>query len=348
MLSDKLKQRFCKDEKLNIQLFDNALFRQRLRLMNKLEAYQQFEILIQERFHGDEEAYLEEYNRVKEDIIQYIKNSEAFQTLNSANMNAYASPYSFRQSDVYKEHNVGKKFISIDMRHANFSALVSFSMDFKEKFHENFDWNSFMSKFTDIDHIKSSKYIRQVVFGNCNPKRQVAYEKYLMTQLLDELFKRDIVKESDVYSMCSDEIILSADNMSPESLKSIRTIVEQFVKAPLKVEPFLLGRFENTEAYLKGHLDETLSTVIKLEPKCVNPYDAPMIYRKLRGEQKTPNDLLFMHEGRLARYEEFRDVSISWTPPVKEQYKEEQSIIAKTEVEDYDERTENYHTQLFK
>ena len=344
MLSDKLKQRFCKDEKLNIQLFENALFRQRLRLMDKLEAYQQFENLIQDRFHGDEEAYLSEYNRVKEDIIQYIKNSEAFQTLNSADMNVFASPYNFRQADVYKEHNVGKKFLSIDMRHANFSALVSFSMNLNEKFHENFDWNSFMSKFTDIDHIKSSKYIRQVVFGNCNPKRQVAYEKYLMSLFLDKLLKKNIIKESDVYSLCSDEIILSADTMTHQQFQAIYDIAfaSQFELAPLKVEPFLLGRFENTEAYLKGHLDETLSQIVKLEPKCVNPYEAPVIYRKLRGEPQNPNDLLFMHEGRLARYEEFRNISISWTPPTKELQKEEQ------EVEDYDEQKNNYHSQLLK
>ena len=50
-------------------------------------------------------------------------------------------------------------------------------------------WEEFISKFTENKHIINSKYIRQVILGNCNPKRHITYEKYLMNEVLDILIK---------------------------------------------------------------------------------------------------------------------------------------------------------------
>ena len=61
-------------------------------------------------------------------------------------------------SDIYKPTNDGKRFISIDMKKANFHSLKAFAPDI----FDNADtWEDFMRKFTDDEHIIGSKYVRQ-------------------------------------------------------------------------------------------------------------------------------------------------------------------------------------------
>ena len=62
------------------------------------------------------------------------------------------------------------------MNKANFSALHNYNSNI---FNNKNTWEEYVSNFTNNEHIINSKYIRQVVLGNCNPKRCITYEKYL-------------------------------------------------------------------------------------------------------------------------------------------------------------------------
>ena len=50
-----------------------------------------------------------------------------------------------------------------------------------------------------------------------------------------------------------------------------------------------------TEAFIKLFDDGSY------ELKCVNPYEAPFIYRYMAGQPYTDNDMYFMFEKRLAK-----------------------------------------------
>lgn len=293
-LSEKLKQRFCKDNKLNIQLFAEPYFEERVEAFGQLDKYREFERLINERFSGNEELYFEHYNNVKDTIINYIKASEVYQALQSVDMNKYTCIYNIRQSDVYKQPNIGHKFISIDMSKANFSALVYFAKQNNVEFCESYDWEDFISRFTDIEHIKESKYIRQVVFGNCNPRRQVTYEKYLMSKVLDKLIiNLQLFSINDVYSLCSDEIILNADNLSEIDVAKIEDYVNKISKyyIPLTFEYYTLGNVKGTDAYIKKIHNK--NDEIKL--KCAGPIESLFIVKRIKGLPIEDNDFIFKY-----------------------------------------------------
>lgn len=311
VISDKLKARFCADNKISMQLYIEPYFTNRIKLFGYEEKYNNFISMIRDNFQNNEEAYFELYNKTKDDIINHIKNSKAFVLLNSDDMNKYKCEFNIRQSDVYKLPNVGKTFISIDIRKANFSSIVHYGIEHNTPFCESeYNWTEFMSQFTSIEHIIDSKYIRQVVFGNCNPKRQVTYEKYLMSLLLKEMIEVNLITEKDVYSMCSDEIVLYTDNMNEDMIDKLFDFINNKDKTwlPLKIEKYKLGKIDNTSAFVK--LIDNKEQESTLELKCVSPVDAPAIHRLISGSQLLDEDLYFLSDNRLAKFMDYPELKI--------------------------------------
>lgn len=300
-----IKQRFCKDNNVSIQLFDEPYFEERLRLLGFWDKWSQFLDMYEKHFDCNEEAYFEYYNQLKEKIIQYIKDSETFQLLNCDQtiMLHTDKDYQFKQSDVYKIPNIGKHFISIDMKKANFSALVYYGKLMNKQFFQSYNWNLFMKQFTDLEYFYSSKYIRQVVFGNCNPKRQILLEKSIMISLIKYLENFKYIELSDVYSVCSDEVIINVEGFSKKQLECIYSCVDAFSKiyVPLEFEYFKLGKILNTDGFIKKILDFDNNTK-DIKPKCLSPYEIPFVYKKLQGLPLSDTDMYFMHDGRLAKY----------------------------------------------
>ena len=75
-----LEKRFCKDRKLPINVFEEPYFSNRLRLLDELENYQSFRLMVRENFASDQD-YFAYYNTVKDKAIEFIKNSEAYKQM---------------------------------------------------------------------------------------------------------------------------------------------------------------------------------------------------------------------------------------------------------------------------
>lgn len=322
-ISLKLKERFCKDNRLSIKVFQEPYFSNRLQMVEgAYEKYLDFVEMIYKTkeeggFDGNEQDYFTEYNRVKDVAINYIKESYVYKELNSADMNKFASKVQLRQTDAYKDCNIGKDFLSIDLVKANFSSLVIYGRDElgltyedSRSFHNSLDYNSFLSKFTDNRHIIESKYIRQVILGNCNPKRQVTYEKYLMNKLMKHLLVIGVIKYGNIYSLCSDEIILSLDGFTKESRENLVLKINEYSSSnqvPLRVECFKVGKICGTDAYIRKNIDTEEVSV-----KCVNPVEAPFVYRVLHGQEIQEEDYVFNFDGKLAKLLEPVKVEIKY------------------------------------
>lgn len=313
-MSKELNKRFCDDRKIPLKIYSGDIFIDRLRLFGEYENYINYcqEIM---RMFNDTQKYFEYYNQVKDRAINYIKGSETFQLLNSDDMNKYTCKYSFPQSDVYKESNIGKRFISIDMSKANFSALVAYGRNVGTEFFKNYDYRQFMEQFTNVEHIINSKYIRQVIFGNCNPRRQVTYEKYLMGTLLDKLLSSEIISEKHMSSLCSDEIILRADELSTDDILRIKDIVDEMsLIIPLKLEYYQLGKVDGSNAYIKKVFNDfECESSYTYVTKCVSPDEAPFVYRLIKNQPIKDADSIFYYNGKLARFIEAPELSINFT-----------------------------------
>ena len=306
-ISKKMRERFCKDCNIPIKLFIEPYFTDRLNLFDKYYgSVDKWNLFLKElEKYNNQQDYFEEYNKVKDSAILNIKNSEAYQKLNSDDMNKYRVKHeNLSGKDIYKSTNEGTLFISIDMKKANFSSLKYYEYSIGESiFGGASTWEDFIKSFTDNKHIIDSKYIRQVILGNCNPRRHITYEKYLMDQVLSCLY--DFVDEKRVASFSNDEIVYDMTSASDlNTLKLVKGLIDERLREkfniPFSVELFTLHKIYGTEGYYKKIFKENGET--NIEFKCLDNYMLPFVIRKFLGEEITDSDRVFYHEGLLAQF----------------------------------------------
>ena len=309
-VSTRAKERFCKDCNIPIRLFQEPYFTDRLTLFDKFYGtLEKWNLFVEElQKYNCEQDYFEEYNRVKDSAILTIKESEAYQRFNSDDMNKYHVTHeNLPNKDIFKPTNDGKSFISIDMRKANFSSLHHYSADM---FGVN-TWEEFIGKFTDNQHIINSKYIRQVILGNCNHKRHITYEKYLMDILLTDLLEKHIPIERVVF-FSNDEIVIDVSDMNKSRQALLAFNIEQYLKdasPKFKVELFTLYKINGTDGYYKEIVNNDGEKDIEF--KCLDNYMMPFIIRHFLGEEVTDSEKAFYHEGLLAQFIEVPKIEVS-------------------------------------
>lgn len=309
-ISARAKERFCKDCNIPIRLFQEPYFTDRLTLFDKFYGtLEKWKLFVEElEYYKCEQDYFEEYNRVKDEAINCIKNSEAYQRFNSDDMNKYRVTHeNLPNKDIFKPTNDGRTFISIDMKKANFSSLHHYSADV---FGVN-TWEEFIGKFTDNKHIINSKYIRQVILGNCNPKRHITYEKYLMDILLTDLLEKYIPIERVVF-FSNDEIVIDVSDMNKSRQTLLAFNIEQYLKnvsPKFKIELFTLYKIYGTDGYCKEIVNNDGEKDIEF--KCLDNYMIPFVIRHFLGEEVTDSDKAFYHEGLLAQFIEVPKIEVN-------------------------------------
>lgn len=315
-ISARAKERFCKDCNIPIRLFQEPYFTDRLILFDKFYGtLEKWKLFVEElEYYKCEQDYFEEYNRVKDKAINCIKNSEAYQRFNAEDMNKYRVTHDNLQSkDIFKPTNDGRTFISIDMKKANFSSLLHYCKNIGESmFADASEWNDFMSFFTDNKHITNSKYIRQVILGNCNPKRHITYEKWLMDNVLGILDSVLNVMDKVVF-FSNDEIVLDVTDINESNRSSyfvyVQTTIEKIVNVPLRVELFTLHKIHGTDGYYKEIFNNDGEKDIEF--KCLDNYMLPFVIRHFLGEEVTDSDKVFYHEGLLAQFIEVPKIEVN-------------------------------------
>lgn len=300
-ISNRAKERFCRDTNIPIRVFEEPYFTERIELFDFyfhcLDKYKAFCKSIEIDNLGNEELYFQKYNQTKENIMDYIRNAPAFERFQNETKDSFSfvSP-NIRSTDIYKQNFDGKTFVSIDMKKANFSSLRHYDKSIVKNTNS---YEEFVSTFTDCQHFIDSKYIRQVVFGNLNPKRQIAYEKYLMFQILTALLKGGISEDNFVF-FSNDELIVK--DGSKDSLKEIIDSSKDLLKSQiipdinLRYTKFTLKKILGIDGYLKYCTDGSI------EIKGVNQLDMPFLLRTLKNEDFKESDYIFSYEGsRLAK-----------------------------------------------
>ncbi len=301
-LSEKAKERFCKDCNFPIKIFKEPYFMDRLRLYDRhYGTINKWKIFLEElEKYNCEQDYFEDYNRIKEEAISEIKASEGYIRLNEEDMNQYrVSHENLPNKDIFKAGNHGKRFVSIDMKKANFSSLKYYDASI---FSYADTWEEFIGKYTQNKHIIGSKYIRQVILGNCNPKRHITYEKYLMDKVLSHL--ANIVEFiNKVVFFSNDEIIIDVSDLEKTKLRVMMNQIAAIINSltiPLKTELFTLYKIEGTNGYYKEIFYEDKES--EIEFKCLDSYNLPFVIRQFMKEEVTDSDKVFYFEGRLAQF----------------------------------------------
>ena len=329
-LTKKLKERFTEDNRIPIKLYWAPYFIERLNLydryFNTIPKWEEF-LKTLEKFPNDE-AYLGEYNRIKDAAITMIRSSEDFNRFNTKeDANKWAvKNRNISSKDEYKPSNIGRTYISIDMKKANFSCLRHYSPNI---FDGAKTWEDFVMKFTDCEYLAKSKYIRQVIIGNCNCGKHITYEKYLTDQLLTMLTTpRVFTEDSDpipaftidrVVSFSNDEIVIDVTDLVDEKLgvnnyniielQTNITTVRSMFPIPTRMELFTIrGIMDSRLPAPIGYIREMTNG--SKDFKCLNSLSYPLVLRTLNNEPIKESDMIFEHEKMLARFIEIPTITI--------------------------------------
>ena len=315
IISTKLKERFCKDCNIPINIYQEPYFSDRLKLYDKFYGtLDKWDTFVKElENYKNEQDYFEDYNRVKDMAICFIKHTGAYHDFNEENMKGYAiTNNNLPSKDIYHPNNDGKTFISIDMKHANFSALSFYNASM---FDYAKTWEEFIGKFTKNDHIINSKYIRQVILGNCNPKRHITFEKYLMDMILNRLLHIYFCFTIErVVFFSNDEIIIDVSDMSDLNQVTLLLHIEESLKhirIPLKIELFTLNKIKGTSGYCKVIYNANNTNKIKF--KSLDSLYLPFVIRYFQNEEVTESDKVFYHNGLLAKFIEIPKIEVNRT-----------------------------------
>lgn len=306
-VSIKAKERFCKDCNIPLKLFQEPYFTDRINLYDRFyKTIEKWDLFVNEfKKYNCEQDYFEEYNRVKDEAILSIKNSEAYQRFNEEDMNKYrVNNVNLPNNDIFKSSNDGKSFLSIDMRKANFSSLNNYS----SKMFEANTWEGFIGRFTDNKHIINSKYIRQVILGNCNPKRHITYEKHIMDGVLGFITKFFISIDKVIF-FSNDEIVFDVTDIeNKKHFIDLQQTLDDKAIVPFKVELFTLHKITGTDGYYKDIYSIVGQNTIEF--KCLDNYMLPFVIRKFMKEEITESDKVFYHEGLLSKFIETPEIII--------------------------------------
>lgn len=307
LASERLLKRFCKDCRIPINIFKSPYFLDRLLLFDSTyDCLKKWDVFVNElEKYKNEQEYFEEYTRVKEAAMNFIETSEGFCIFNNTSMDKFPiNTYGISSNNIYHPSNDGSNFISIDMKQANYTALKMFHGGI---FDNEKSWEDFLRKFTDNEHIVNSKYIRQVILGHCNPKRQIHYEKYLMSMVLDKLFNNDRFT-CKVVSFENDGIVIDVSNTLDVYwlFKEVKYLCSDFT-FPLEVEMFQLRKIKGVDGYYKIPI---VSKNVNCKAKGVDANMLPIVLRKFKGDDITYNDLIIVHDGHLARLLELPEIEV--------------------------------------
>lgn len=308
-----LKERFCKDVQIPIKIFSEPYFTERLELYDKhfncLEKYNRF-VKMLEQFN-DEQEYFAAYNQLKETAIQHLQSNSTFEFFSqNEDMTKFnIENRNFPKSSIYKQTFIGEHFISFDICKGNFTALKHYSPDI---FNGKESYEDFIGQFTNNEHFIESKYIRQVIFGTLNPKRQVKYEEYLMDKVLTHVLT--VFDKEQIVFFSTDEIVVKLNKnieFGDETQLFIEKTVNQFCNLgiTIRAEVFYLDYMQDEDTYIKKVYfiskesnGETLKPCDVSVIKNATNLTMPFVLRKLYNLPPSDNDNVFIHEGRLAKF----------------------------------------------
>ena len=301
-ISIKLKQRFCKESGIPINIFVEPYFMERVILYQQFyQSFDKYITFVKEclKHYNNEDEYFADYNRVKDEAINFIKSTRGYSNFLEEDMAKFKVETKITSKDIFRPANDKHYFISIDMKKANFSALRYYD---SSMFDDCSKWEDFIKKFTDNAHLINSKYLRQVILGNCNPRRQVTFEKYLMNTILKHILGE--FPNLNIVYFSNDEIVIDVTNSVDVDIiiliKEIYSFAYRWIGVPIKVEHFELYKING--CYIKKGFE--------LKIKCAEPDVIPFIIRALNGQKVQDNDKVFYKNGLLAKYIEIPKIEV--------------------------------------
>ena len=306
----KFRQRFVKDYNLPINIFDDNLFEYYIQLYDffPYPRYKETIEKIENEYDGCVEKWLEYCASVRDNAINGVMETDEYKKFNSMDLSQYNFAPICGERSCYTEETNGKRFLSIDLRKANFQALKYVGVI------SDATYEQFVNRFGGDDYIANSKYLRQVIFGKMNPSRQIKIEKYLMSKVYEVI--KDVTEKYSftIFSMNSDELIFAIpeefynnrqeDENTRELINDIYNLVGKNIGVEIKVEyievrrlPIVSANGTKIDAYERTNLFTSQKTLKKASTTFY-----PQIYKLWNEMPIEDYDMVFYFENQLATF----------------------------------------------
>lgn len=306
----KFRQRFVKDYNLPINIFDDNLFEYYIRLYDFFPylCYKETIEKIENEYDGSVEKWLEYCASVRDNAINGVMETDEYKKFNSMDLSQYNFAPICGERSCYTEETNGKRFLSIDLRKANFQVLKYAGVV------SDATYEQFIHRFGGDDYIVNSKYLRQVIFGKMNPSRQIKIEKYLMSKVYEVI--KDVTEKYrfTIFSMNSDELIFAIpeefynncqeDENTRELINDIYNLVGKDIGVEIKVEyievrrlPIVSANGTKIDAYERTNLFTNQKTLKKASTTFY-----PQIYKLWNEMPIEDYDMVFYFENQLATF----------------------------------------------
>lgn len=272
---------FCK--LLDISVPDYEHFDYYIEQFSKLEKWKNIKELIK-LYEEAEEKYGDLYEfRINKsnEIINYLKNTRAYNELQDDNLiPEFPTTKNF-------EYSEDKKYISIDIKKANWIVLKKYDPEFAPELGDSYD--DFIAKFDVPEIFNHSKQLRQFIFGNINPKRQGRAQRFIIQDILNKYRTLNL----DIACIKNDEIIYSF-----ETFDQIEEIINTLDRDMFKIKLFTVERVKDFR--INTHISESGEKLYKEMVGCNGNLFFLYLKKYVFNEPIDIRDLYFKMDGNIA------------------------------------------------
>jgi hypothetical protein len=272
---------FCKLMDISVPEYEH--FDYYINQFSKLENWKNIKDLIK-IYEEAEEKYGDLYEfRLKKsnEIINYLKSTRAYNELQDDNL------LPDLPTTKNFEYSEDKKYISIDIKKANWAALKKYDPEFAPELGDSYE--DFIAKFDVPEIFNHSKQLRQYIFGNINPKRQGKAQRVITQSILNKYNHLNL----DIACIKNDEVIYSF-----ESFDQIEEILTSVDKEIFKIKLFTVKRVQDFR--INTFLSESGEKLYKEMVGCNGNQFFMNLKNYIFEEPLDIRDLYFRMDGSLA------------------------------------------------
>jgi len=296
-----LRRAFIKDYSIPITVVQDPYFGHQMELLDKQYKTAHKASLLNDAllvFPNIEDLH-KHIRETRERIVDDIKNSDPYKEFQNRVMGFSQDTPNIPKDikkNIYKPDCIGIDLVSLDLTEANFNILRMYKVLSEKTYRE------LVIKYTDLEYFIQSKKIRQVIFGNLNPKRQMACIRFLTKSMAESLSKK--FPNFEIASLSHDEVIFKmpdGEDLPDDEMDLLEEYVWFASSFPnplhIRIEKFKLERLDIPKSpYVKRFSNGSYDL------KCCPGNYTLEVIRYLNDEAPNFNDRVFNLDGRLATY----------------------------------------------
>jgi len=288
-ITNSMKRRFLKDFGLPLQIVQEPHFSYGLRTIDKeYNSLAKYELFLKTIEILGDQNILDYVAELVQTIISDIKSKDAFKTFKADNLEKYNLANSKnKKGNLYIEDNIDVDFVSIDLIKANFNALREYDENILPQ-----DYEEFISKYTELEYFKQSKYLRQMIFGNLEPKKQQKIQRFIISDIANKL------NGMNIFTSSTDELVVRNSEELVVRKSDLEEVLQRLAGTYnfLRIESFTLKNILN-DYYVREYED-------KVEFKQCSSIVFLQILKYYRGEPILEEDRKFYYERQIATFDQ--------------------------------------------